>query len=60
MVRLVVRGGPVEAVGDPFKGSPSDPAGRALSLPMARRVAEVHGGALTADGEGYLLVFPAT
>jgi His Kinase A (phospho-acceptor) domain len=60
LVRLTVRGAPVERLSDPVKGSLSDPAGRALALPMARRVAEVHGGALTADGEGYLLVFPAT
>jgi len=50
----------VERLDDPVKGTPSDPAGRALSLAMARRVASVHGGALTAGGEGYLLVFPAT
>jgi signal transduction histidine kinase len=60
VVRLRVQGAPVEGLGDPVKGSPSDPSGRALSLPMARRVAAVHGGSLTADGEGYLLVFPAT
>jgi K+-sensing histidine kinase KdpD len=57
--RLSVRGAPVERLEDPVKGSPSDPTGRALSLAMARRVAEVHGGALTSDGEGYLLAFPA-
>jgi len=57
-VRLAVRGAPVVGLEDPVKGSPSDPAGRALSLPVARRVAEVHGGALTAEGDGYLLVFP--
>jgi K+-sensing histidine kinase KdpD len=60
LVRLTVRGAPVERLADPVKGSLSDPSGRALALPMARRVAEVHGGALTADKEGYLLVFPAT
>ncbi len=59
-VRLSFRGAPVERVEDPVKGSLSDPAGRALSLPLARRIAEVHGGALTVDLEGYLLVFPAT
>jgi hypothetical protein len=59
-VRLLVRAAPVERLEDPVKGTPSDPAGRALALPMARRVAEVHGGALTAVEEGYLLVFPAT
>jgi hypothetical protein len=60
MVRLTIRGAAVERLDDPVKGTPSDPAGRALSLAMARRVAGVHGGALTAGGEGYLLVFPAT
>jgi hypothetical protein len=60
MVRLTIRGAPVEAVTDPVKGTPSDPSGRALSLPMARRVADLHGGSLAADGEGYLFVFPAT
>jgi hypothetical protein len=60
LVRLTIRGAPVERLADPVKGSPSDHAGRALALPMARRVAEVHGGALTAGKEGYLLVFPAT
>ncbi len=60
LVRLTVRGAPVERLSDPVKGSLSDPTGRALALPMARRVAEVHGGALTADEDGYLLVFPAT
>jgi hypothetical protein len=59
-VRITIRGGPVERLEDPVKGSPSDPSGRALALPMARRVAEAHGGALAVDGEGYLLVFPAT
>lgn len=60
MVRLAIRGAPVERLDDPVKGAPSDPGGRALALPVARRVAEAHGGALTADGDGYLLVFPAT
>jgi K+-sensing histidine kinase KdpD len=59
-IRLSVRGAPAEPVADPVKGALSDPGGRALSLPMARRVAEAHGGALTLDGAGYLLVFPAT
>ena len=60
MVRLAIHGAPVERLEDPVRGSLSDPSGRALALPMARRVAEVHGGALTVDGAGYLLVFPAT
>ena len=60
MVRLSIRGAPAEPVTDPVKGTPSDPSGRALALPMARRVAEVTGGSLAADGEGYLFAFPAT
>jgi len=59
-VRLTIRGAPVERLVDPVKGSPSDPSGRALALPMARRVAAALGGSLAASGEGYLLVFPAT
>jgi hypothetical protein len=59
-VRLAIRGAPVERLVDPVKGSPSDPSGRALALPMARRVAAALGGSLAATGEGYLLVFPAT
>jgi signal transduction histidine kinase len=60
MVRLSVQGAPVESLEDPVRGSPSDPTGRALSLPLARRVAMVLGGSLIAQGSEYLLVFPAT
>jgi hypothetical protein len=60
LARLAVRGAPVEPLEDPVKGALSDPTGRALSLSMARRVAEAHGGSLARDGEGYLLVFPAS
>jgi K+-sensing histidine kinase KdpD len=59
-VQVSVRGAPVESLSDPVKGSPSDPTGRALALPLARRVAELLGGALEAEGRVYLLVFPAT
>jgi signal transduction histidine kinase len=59
-VRITIRGAPVERLEDPVKGSPSDPSGRALALPMARRVAAAHGGTLAAVSVGYLLVFPAT
>jgi signal transduction histidine kinase len=59
-VQLTIEGAPVESLEDPVKGSPSDPSGRALSLPLARRVAGLLGGALTAQGSRYLLVFPAT
>ena len=59
MVQLSIRGAPAGSLADPVKGSMSDPSGRALSLPLARRIAELMGGTLTAGGEGYLLVFPA-
>jgi len=59
-VRIAIRGAPVERLEDPLKGSPSDPSGRALALPMSRRVAMAHGGTLTLEGDGYLLAFPAT
>lgn len=59
-VRITIRGAPVESLEDPVKGSPSDPSGRALSLSLARRVATVLGGMLTAEGGEYLLVIPAT
>jgi signal transduction histidine kinase len=59
-IRFSIEGTPVEALEDPVRGSPSDPTGRALSLPLARRVATVLGGSLTAQGSEYLLVFPAT
>jgi signal transduction histidine kinase len=50
------RPGPLE---DPGRGSPSDQRGRALALPMARRVARALGGSLAVAGEGYLLAIPA-
>jgi signal transduction histidine kinase len=59
-VRFTVQGAPVMSLEDPVRGSPSDPTGRALSLPLARRVAAVLGGGMTAQGSEYLLVIPAT
>lgn len=58
-VQITVAGGPPGSLEDPRKGAPSDQRGRALSLPMARRVAAVLGGSLTVDGRGYVLAIPA-
>ena len=59
--RVVVRvvGGPVGSLGDPHKGAPSDQRGRALALPMVRRVAAALGAEVAVDGEGYRLSIPA-
>jgi hypothetical protein len=53
-----VSGGPVASLQDPGKGAPSEQRGRALALPMARRVAVALGGSLTASNRGYLLAIP--
>lgn len=45
-------------LGDPRKGSPGDPRGRSLSLPLARRVAAVLGGTLELDGDAIVLTLP--
>ncbi len=67
-VSATVRGGRLEirvegaapgSLEDPGRGAPSDQRGRALSLPMARRVAAALGGALAVVGEGYLLSIPS-
>jgi hypothetical protein len=52
-VVLVISGRKAEPalLADPVKGSPSDPSGRALSVPLARRIARVLGGTLSV-GEG--------
>jgi len=59
-VRLAVSGKAPEegALEDPVKGTPSDPRGRALALPLARRIAAALGGALTAADGRYLLTLP--
>lgn len=59
-VALVVSGhAPVpEALEDPSKGSPGDTRGRALALPLARRIAAALGGALAASESGYVLSLP--
>lgn len=58
-LEIRVVGGPVASLADPGRGAVSEQRGRALSLPMARRVAAALGGSLTVDGEGYLLSIPA-
>jgi hypothetical protein len=57
MVRIAARGPkPVDAaLEDPRKGSPSDARGRALALPVARRVAQALGGSLVMSEDGYVL-----
>lgn len=58
-VRIAVSGRAPEegALEDPVKGTPSDPRGRALALPVARRIAGALGGTLSADGR-YVLTLP--
>ena len=59
-VALVVSGKPPEApsLEDPVKGSPSDPRGRALALPVVRRIAAALGGAFSVTGDRYVLTLP--
>lgn len=47
-----------DALEDPMKGSPSEARGRALSLPLARRIAGALGGTLSAAEGGYALSLP--
>jgi signal transduction histidine kinase len=56
-VQLRISGAPADALtlDDPRKGSPGDTKGRALALPLARRVAAALGGSLSLDGEACLL-----
>lgn len=57
---LVVMGGPPgpDGLRDPRKGSPGDPKGRALSVPVARRVAVALGGALELEGDAFVFSLP--
>ena len=58
---VVVVGGQaadLAALADPVKGSPSDPTGRALALPLARRIAGALGGTLAAGEGGWWLTLP--
>lgn len=59
-IALIVTGRPadVASMSDPVKGAPSDPTGRALALPLARRIAEALGGALAATDGGWCLSLP--
>ena len=45
-------------VEDPVKGSPSDPRGRALALPLVRRIARALGGALALRDGRCVLTLP--
>jgi hypothetical protein len=58
VVEIAVKGRAGENVEDPVKGSPSDPKGRALALPLARRIARALGGTLAAADGGYVLSLP--
>lgn len=59
-VALVVSGKPPEtpSVEDPAKGSPSEPRGRALALPLVRRIAAVLGGTFSLSEGRYILTLP--
>lgn len=47
-----------EQLDDPRKGTPGDPKGRALALPLARRLAEAMGGSLAVEDGGFVLTLP--
>jgi hypothetical protein len=47
------------ALEDPKKGTHGDPKGRALALPMARRIAAALGGSLAVEGDALVLSIPA-
>ncbi len=59
-VALTFRGAPLaaDALQPPRKGTASDPSGRALSLHVAARAAQVLGGSLAAAGGGLVLLLP--
>ncbi len=60
LVSIVVSGKEPEAptIDDPAKGSPSEPRGRALALPLVRRIAGALGGSLALSGGRYVLTLP--
>jgi K+-sensing histidine kinase KdpD len=47
------------ALEDPTKGSPSEPRGRALALPLVRRIAGALGGEVAVTETGYVLSLPS-
>ncbi len=59
-VAVIVSGKAPEppTVEDPAKGSPSEPRGRALALPLVRRIAAALGGAFSLSGDRYVLTLP--
>lgn len=59
-VAIVVSGRPAqpEALLDPVKGATSDLKGRALALPLVRRIASALGGSLRAGESGYVFTLP--
>lgn len=59
-VRIDVVGAPPlpGAIEDPVKGTPSDQRGRALAVPVARRIAAALAGSLAVTQEGYVLSLP--
>ncbi len=46
------------SIDDPATGSPSDPRGRALALPLVRRIAAALGGAFAVSEGRYILTLP--
>lgn len=58
VVTIAGRAADPSALADPVKGAPSDPTGRALAVPLARRIASALGGALAAEEGGWRLTLP--
>ena len=54
------RAADASALVDPVKGAPGDASGRALALPLARRIARVLGGTLAATDGEWRLGLPAS
>lgn len=60
LAELRVSGAPLgaDALADPRKGSPSDPRGRSLALPLVRRVAGALGGSVDVQDGAFVLCIP--